>query len=111
MSPSSGTQHADKDTGHAIADLSETSNSPAIRTPSDSRNGSVDEEAQRDEGEDEDERYSEIGGRRSGAEMASWSGQPAIKGGSEMMRMVLLTFNAIGITYVHHCAGMDQAPC
>lgn len=33
-------------------------------------------------------------------DMASWSGQPSIKGGSEIMRMVLLTFNSIGMTFV-----------
>lgn len=32
------------------------------------------------------------------ANMASWTGQPSIKGSTEAMRMVLLTFNAIGIT-------------
>jgi hypothetical protein len=32
--------------------------------------------------------------------MATWSGIPSVKGSSEAMRMVLLTFTAIGITYV-----------
>ncbi|KAM0645124.1 hypothetical protein ACHAQF_001088 [Verticillium nonalfalfae] len=32
------------------------------------------------------------------AEMSTWAGQPHIRGSSEAMRMVLLTFNAIGIT-------------
>jgi solute carrier family 45 protein 1/2/4 len=32
--------------------------------------------------------------------MASWSGQPSVWGSSEAMRMVLLTFSAIGITWV-----------
>lgn len=31
-------------------------------------------------------------------EMASWEGQASIKGGSEVMQMVLLSFIAIGIT-------------
>lgn len=34
------------------------------------------------------------------AEMSSWSGQPSIRGSSEAMRMILLTFNTLGITYV-----------
>ena len=34
------------------------------------------------------------------AEMASWAGQPSIKGSSETMQMVLLAFNSIGITCV-----------
>lgn len=31
--------------------------------------------------------------------MASWTGTPSVRGGSETMRMVLLTFSAIGITF------------
>lgn len=31
------------------------------------------------------------------ADMASWSGQPHVKGSSETMRMVLLTFSLIGL--------------
>lgn len=34
------------------------------------------------------------------AEMASWTGQPSIRGTSETVRMILLTFNTIGITCV-----------
>lgn len=37
---------------------------------------------------------------RGSAEMSSWIGQPAIKGSSEAMRMVLLNFCAVGTTYV-----------
>lgn len=33
------------------------------------------------------------------AGMSSWAGQPSIRGSSEAMRMVLLTFNTLGITY------------
>jgi hypothetical protein len=32
--------------------------------------------------------------------MASWVGQPSVKGGSELVRMILLNFTSIGITYV-----------
>lgn len=32
------------------------------------------------------------------AEMSSWSGQPSIRGSSEAVRMILLTFSTIGIT-------------
>jgi hypothetical protein len=32
--------------------------------------------------------------------MASWAGQPSIKGSSETLRMILLTFSTIGFTYV-----------
>jgi hypothetical protein len=32
------------------------------------------------------------------AEMSSWIGQPSVKGSSEMLRMVLLTLNSVGIT-------------
>lgn len=31
------------------------------------------------------------------ADMASWSGQPAIKGSTEQMRMAMLTFSLVGL--------------
>lgn len=31
------------------------------------------------------------------AEMASWAGQPGVKGSTEAMRMALLTFSLVGI--------------
>jgi hypothetical protein len=34
------------------------------------------------------------------ADMSSWAGQPAVKGSSEAMRMILLTFSSIGMTCV-----------
>jgi hypothetical protein len=34
-------------------------------------------------------------------EMASWSGQPHVKGSTETMRMALLTFSLVGLQYVH----------
>ncbi|KAI0020184.1 MFS general substrate transporter [Xylariomycetidae sp. FL0641] len=40
--------------------------------------------------------------------MSRWSGQPAIKGSSEAMRMALLTFNVIGVTFVW---GVEQTYC
>lgn len=48
----------------------------------------------------EEEERERVGARsRSGAgEMSTWSGQPAVKGSSEAMRMVLLNFSSIGIT-------------
>ncbi|KAF7541206.1 hypothetical protein G7Z17_g12012 [Cylindrodendrum hubeiense] len=42
------------------------------------------------------------------ANMASWAGQPAIKGGSEAVRMVLLTFVTIGITFTW---GIEMTYC
>ncbi len=33
--------------------------------------------------------------------MPSWSGQPLIRGRSEVVRMTLLTFVSVGITFVH----------
>ncbi|KAF3348897.1 hypothetical protein VD0002_g6968 [Verticillium dahliae] len=42
------------------------------------------------------------------AEMSTWAGQPHIKGSSEAMRMVLLTFNAIGITFTW---GVEMTYC
>lgn len=32
--------------------------------------------------------------------MSSWSGQPSVKGSSEMIRMMLLTFSSVGMTFV-----------
>jgi hypothetical protein len=37
---------------------------------------------------------------RGAANMASWSGQPTIKGSTEAMRMALLTFSLAGLQYV-----------
>jgi hypothetical protein len=34
-------------------------------------------------------------------EMARWSGEPSIKGNSDVLRMILLNFCTLGITYVH----------
>lgn len=33
------------------------------------------------------------------ANMSSWTGQPSVKGSSETMRMILLTFSSVGMTY------------
>ncbi|KAL9943486.1 hypothetical protein ACHAP6_009060 [Verticillium nonalfalfae] len=41
-------------------------------------------------------------------EMSTWAGLPHIKGSSEAMRMVLLTFNAIGITFTW---GVEMTYC
>ncbi|PNH42756.1 hypothetical protein VD0004_g4613 [Verticillium dahliae] len=41
-------------------------------------------------------------------EMSTWGGLPHIKGSSEAMRMVLLTFNAIGITFTW---GVEMTYC
>jgi hypothetical protein len=35
------------------------------------------------------------------AKMASWAGQPSVKGSTESMRMALLTFSLVGIQYVY----------
>jgi hypothetical protein len=35
------------------------------------------------------------------AKMASWAGQPAVKGSTESMRMALLTFSLVGIQLVY----------
>lgn len=45
--------------------------------------------------------YSHLRRGRNSPNMASWSGQPAIRGNSEAVRMVLLSFVTIGITYVY----------
>lgn len=34
-------------------------------------------------------------------DMASWAGQPSVKGSSETMRMMLLTFSLVGLQYVY----------
>jgi hypothetical protein len=39
-------------------------------------------------------------------EMATWAGQPSIRGSSEAVRMILLTFASIGITYVLRQPGL-----
>jgi hypothetical protein len=55
--------------------------------------------------------YAEPLGGISRSAMAQWAGQPRIKGSSETMRMIMLTFSLIGIQYVDHklqCAGADS---
>ncbi|TEA15202.1 General alpha-glucoside permease [Colletotrichum sidae] len=42
------------------------------------------------------------------AEMSSWSGQPSIRGSSEAIRMILLTFNTLGITFTW---GIEMTYC
>ncbi|WQF78252.1 Putative MFS transporter superfamily [Colletotrichum destructivum] len=42
------------------------------------------------------------------AGMSSWAGQPSIRGSSEAMRMVLLTFNTLGITFTW---GIEMTYC
>jgi len=43
------------------------------------------------------------------ADMASWVGQPAIKGSTEPMRMALLTFSLIGLQYVFSAVGGTES--
>ncbi|EWG37616.1 hypothetical protein FVEG_01171 [Fusarium verticillioides 7600] len=45
---------------------------------------------------------------RNPANMASWSGQPAIRGNSEAVRMILLSFVTIGITFTW---GIEMTYC
>lgn len=53
---------------------------------------------------DSDEIFTEksifLSAERGVADMASWSGQPTIKGSTEAMRMALLTFSLAGLQYV-----------
>ncbi|GJC83825.1 general alpha-glucoside permease [Colletotrichum liriopes] len=42
------------------------------------------------------------------AGMSSWAGQPSIKGSSEAIRMILLTFNTLGITFTW---GIEMTYC
>ncbi|EDN94156.1 hypothetical protein SS1G_10025 [Sclerotinia sclerotiorum 1980 UF-70] len=42
------------------------------------------------------------------ADMASWSGQPAIKGSTEQMRMALLTFSLVGLQFTW---GIEMTYC
>lgn len=48
-------------------------------------------------------------GYRGSEEMASWSGQPSVKGSTEAMRMALLTFSMAGLQYVRCCRGLALA--
>jgi hypothetical protein len=51
--------------------------------------------------EDEDREVSKfIPSRTRGESMASWAGQPSIRGSTESMRMALLTVTAVGLQYV-----------
>lgn len=50
-------------------------------------------------------------GYRGVEEMASWSGQPSVKGSTEAMRMALLTFSMAGLQYVgsRRCLAMANS--
>lgn len=58
-----------------------------------------------EEDEDEDEFENQSQGDIDQDTMSSWSGQPAIKGSSESMRMALLTFSMIGLQYGYLISG------
>lgn len=84
--------------------------SPPIQTPSSSSAEAHNGRALRqfdtnDDREDSFDRDSEDYGREryNPANMASWSGTPSIKGNTEAVRMVLLNFITIGVTYVSFC--------
>ncbi|KAF4999268.1 hypothetical protein FDECE_11562 [Fusarium decemcellulare] len=93
--------------------------SPPIRTPDSSSaetrshsrsSGEIDLVDHRDHSSDRSSRDSYDYGRDryNPANMASWSGQPAIKGSSEAVRMVLLNFVTIGITFTW---GIEMTYC
>lgn len=42
------------------------------------------------------------------ANMSSWAGQPSVKGSSEVMRMMLLTFSSVGMTFTW---GIEMTYC
>ncbi|KAJ4259135.1 hypothetical protein NW757_002465 [Fusarium falciforme] len=80
--------------------------SPPIQTPSSSSAEAHNGRALRqfdttDDREDSFDRDSEDYGREryNPANMASWSGTPSIKGNTEAVRMVLLNFITIGVTF------------
>jgi solute carrier family 45 protein 1/2/4 len=52
--------------------------------------------------------YSHLHQERNPSNMASWSGQPAIRGNSEAVRMILLSFVTIGITFTW---GIEMTYC
>lgn len=108
------------------ASPSAASNSPAVWTPSSSASSPLnrgtstniahdepdvddsDSNASDHDRDDRDEPYQYTSNRRSAAQMSSWAGQPSIRGGSELMQMILLTFNAIGITFTW---GIEMTYC
>ncbi|KAK2754984.1 sucrose transport protein [Colletotrichum kahawae] len=71
----------------------------------------VDEREDSDDDDDDDSDNAEDDAlvlEQDPAEMSSWSGQPSIRGSSEAMRMVLLTFNTLGITFTW---GIEMTYC
>ncbi|KAL2685266.1 hypothetical protein Neosp_006363 [[Neocosmospora] mangrovei] len=89
--------------------------SPPIQTPSSSSAEANNGRALRqfntsDDREDSFDRDSEDYGREryNPANMASWSGTPSIKGNTEAVRMVLLNFITIGVTFTW---GVEMTYC
>lgn len=88
--------------------------SSPIQTPSSTSAEAHGSHPQRDSFEhnnserDSADSYSYIRRGRNLPNMATWSGQPAIRGNSEAMRMILLSFVTIGITYVYPASLCDM---
>ena len=53
-----------------------------------------------DETDEEESKYISRRSIRRVDEMASWAGQPSVKGSTDTMRMALLTFSAVGLQCV-----------
>ncbi|KAF4948460.1 hypothetical protein FGADI_9657 [Fusarium gaditjirri] len=88
--------------------------SPPVLTPSSIGTEAYGGHSQRDSsdrnssgGHSQDNVHFESQGRNP-ANMASWSGQPAIRGNSEAVRMILLSFVTIGITFTW---GIEMTYC
>ena len=88
--------------------------SSPIQTPSSTSAEAHGSHPQRDSSEhnnserDSADSYSYIRRGRNLPNMGNWSGQPAIRGNSEAMRMILLSFVTIGITYVYPASLCDM---
>ncbi|KAI1065214.1 hypothetical protein LB507_000326 [Fusarium sp. FIESC RH6] len=88
--------------------------SSPIQTPSSTSAEAHGSHPQRDSSEhnnserDSADSYSYIRRGRNLPNMANWSGQPAIRGNSEAMRMILLSFVTIGITFTW---GIEMTYC
>ncbi|KAF5268401.1 hypothetical protein FOXYS1_712 [Fusarium oxysporum] len=88
--------------------------SPPVPTPSSIGTGAYGSHPQRDSydrnssGRHSQDNVNFESQGRNPANMASWSGQPAIRGNSEAVRMILLSFVTIGITFTW---GIEMTYC
>ncbi|KAF7562170.1 hypothetical protein G7046_g1969 [Stylonectria norvegica] len=105
LTPSSSSWSADTPDASSDAEESRGRGGAYDRVQRQGRAGSHDEDLDGEDNDDDSERDSSHGDPSG---MARWAGQPSVRGSSEAVRMVLLTFVTIGITFTW---GIEMTYC